>query len=430
MGEPPHLSVQASNFWRTSAYGSIAPPTPHRSTPSASPTIGRRSCVHPRCIFDARELGLESFGANIPNPVLLAALNAAADGKPATCEGYDLRRHGHRTRQIQRAPDTRRRRLCHCQAGRGRGRAQIHRARSGGYRGTLVGLPAGCDRHELWTHPSAQRNRQRVASASRPTDDGAASRAHTRASFGPKNRTRHTASQILQTMRFAELLEARLQGVLGTIHSLGPRLLYPLSGSSTERMAARRIALVGEAAHVIPPIGAQGLNLGLRDAAALADCAAEAQSLGQDVGGAEVLAAYQHARGGDVAARSAAIDLLNRSLAHRFPAVRFAARRRGARAGQFQHAAPPFDAWRPRCDWDPSAPDAPRCGASKPLTAGPLQGKGLRRPCTTRHLGTMRSLSSRFALSSRVRSACACSPGWCAWRRSTSQATSRQSSGV
>ena len=105
-----------------------------------------------------------------------------------------------------------------------------------------------------------------------------------------------------------------MQGVLGAIRDVGPRLVYPLSGSIAGRMAARRIALVGEAAHVIPPIGAQGLNLGLRDAAALADCAAEAKALGQDIGSADVLDAYHQARGADVATRSGAIDLLNRSL--------------------------------------------------------------------------------------------------------------------
>jgi 2-octaprenyl-6-methoxyphenol hydroxylase len=118
----------------------------------------------------------------------------------------------------------------------------------------------------------------------------------------------------LDSSAFADLLEDRLQGVLGRISEVGPRALFPLSGSTAERMAARRIALVGEAAHVIPPIGAQGLNLGMRDAAGLAECAADAHASGQDVGGSEMLAAYQRVRGADVAARTAAIDLLNRSL--------------------------------------------------------------------------------------------------------------------
>jgi 2-octaprenyl-6-methoxyphenol hydroxylase len=79
-------------------------------------------------------------------------------------------------------------------------------------------------------------------------------------------------------------------------------------------MGKHRVALVGEAAHVIPPIGAQGLNLGLRDAAALADCVAHARSLQQDIGDAAMLDAYNHARGGDVASRTFLVDLFNRSL--------------------------------------------------------------------------------------------------------------------
>jgi 2-octaprenyl-6-methoxyphenol hydroxylase len=79
-------------------------------------------------------------------------------------------------------------------------------------------------------------------------------------------------------------------------------------------MAHNRVALVGEAAHVLPPIGAQGLNLSLRDAAALAECVADARSRGEDIGGAETLTAYHQARTADVVSRTASIELLNRSL--------------------------------------------------------------------------------------------------------------------
>jgi len=113
---------------------------------------------------------------------------------------------------------------------------------------------------------------------------------------------------------FKGLLEERLQGFLGAIASVGPRALFPLSGLSAATMAARRTALVGEAAHVIAPIGAQGLNLGLRDVATLSDCLADARALGGDIGGPETLRAYAEARAVDVATRTSLIDLLNRSL--------------------------------------------------------------------------------------------------------------------
>jgi 2-octaprenyl-6-methoxyphenol hydroxylase len=92
------------------------------------------------------------------------------------------------------------------------------------------------------------------------------------------------------------------------------RAVYPLAGRRAERMGARRIALVGEAAHVVPPIGAQGLNLGWRDAATLADCVSDAKARGEDIGGEATLAAYDRARRLDVVSRSLSIDLLNRSL--------------------------------------------------------------------------------------------------------------------
>jgi 2-octaprenyl-6-methoxyphenol hydroxylase len=83
----------------------------------------------------------------------------------------------------------------------------------------------------------------------------------------------------------------------------------------TAAVAGRdRIGLVGEAVHVIPPIGAQGLNLGLRDVAVLADCVGDALALGSDIGGSAVLDAYDRARRTDITSRVWSIDLLNRSL--------------------------------------------------------------------------------------------------------------------
>jgi 2-octaprenyl-6-methoxyphenol hydroxylase len=80
------------------------------------------------------------------------------------------------------------------------------------------------------------------------------------------------------------------------------------------RFAARRIALVGEAGHVIPPIGAQGLNLGLRDAATIAELAAAARRSGDDVGGVELTDEFDRRRHADVKSRTTAVDLLNRTL--------------------------------------------------------------------------------------------------------------------
>jgi 2-octaprenyl-6-methoxyphenol hydroxylase len=114
--------------------------------------------------------------------------------------------------------------------------------------------------------------------------------------------------------RFADALARRLDGLLGQIESVGPRSSFPVAGLTAKTLAARRIALVGEAGHILPPIGAQGLNLGLRDAAALADCVADALGRGDDPGGEEVLQRYMNARRLDVLSRAVGVDLLNRSL--------------------------------------------------------------------------------------------------------------------
>jgi 2-octaprenyl-6-methoxyphenol hydroxylase len=113
---------------------------------------------------------------------------------------------------------------------------------------------------------------------------------------------------------FRAALEARLCGLLGSIGEIGPRQTFPLSGLLADRLAKNRVALVGEAAHVLPPIGAQGLNLGLADAATLADVVADARRKGDDIGASTALDAYHQARTRDVAARSLAVDALNRTL--------------------------------------------------------------------------------------------------------------------
>ena len=92
------------------------------------------------------------------------------------------------------------------------------------------------------------------------------------------------------------------------------RATFPLTGLRAPSLGQRRTALVGEAAHVMPPIGAQGLNLGLMDIAVLVDILAEAGGRGADLGIQEVLDAYDRARRLDIRARQTAVDWLNRSL--------------------------------------------------------------------------------------------------------------------
>ena len=114
--------------------------------------------------------------------------------------------------------------------------------------------------------------------------------------------------------RFGDALAERLDGVLGTVSNVGARAEFPVAGLIADNLAAKRTVLVGEAAHILPPIGAQGLNLGFRDAACLADCVAEALREGRDPGGEAVLEAYRQSRRLDVTTRAYAVDLLSRTL--------------------------------------------------------------------------------------------------------------------
>ena len=109
-------------------------------------------------------------------------------------------------------------------------------------------------------------------------------------------------------------IERRAHSILGKMSVEGGRGLFPLAVETAQSFGRDRIALVGEAAHVIPPIGAQGLNLGLRDAATIAELVVEARQDGADVGSSELLARYDRMRRTDVTNRAVAVDVLNRSL--------------------------------------------------------------------------------------------------------------------
>jgi 2-octaprenyl-6-methoxyphenol hydroxylase len=109
-------------------------------------------------------------------------------------------------------------------------------------------------------------------------------------------------------------IEQRSHSILGKIEVEPGRGVFPLAVETVRRFGQRRIALIGEAAHLIPPIGAQGLNLGLRDAATIGELVVTAARSGGDVGAADVLARYDTLRRADVTSRTLAVDLLNRSL--------------------------------------------------------------------------------------------------------------------
>ena len=118
-------------------------------------------------------------------------------------------------------------------------------------------------------------------------------------------------------------LERRFGLHLGEIEAVGPRRAHPLGLSVARAFIADRLALVGDAAHVIHPIAGQGLNMGLKDVAALAEVIVDAARLGLDPGSLAVLERYQRWRRFDTMAMGVATDALNRLFSNRSDVLRF-----------------------------------------------------------------------------------------------------------
>ena len=123
---------------------------------------------------------------------------------------------------------------------------------------------------------------------------------------------------------FHREMAKRFGDYLGDLKVVGPRWSYPLTLHQSERYTDLRLALIGDAAHGMHPIAGQGLNLGLRDVAALAEVVIDAARLGQDIGGATVLEDYQRWRRFDSVVLLAITDGLNRLFTNDIPPVRLA----------------------------------------------------------------------------------------------------------
>ncbi len=263
--------------------------------------------------FRAREIGRDVFGWNVENSALADALEAAAAAQPdlvrvtANVAGFDF------------AP----------------GRATLTLADGRVFAAALV---VGADgraspsRRAAGIAVSARRYPQSaltlVIAHTRPHDD-VSTEFHTRqgpftlvplpaAPEAPHRSSLVWAMSEAQAQRRAALddgalaaeIERQARSLLGAMRIEGERGLFPLARHSVGRMVAARLALVGDAAHAFPPIGAQGLNLGLRDVKALI----AASLADDDAGAAAALDRYAARRAADVAFRTAAVAGLNRSL--------------------------------------------------------------------------------------------------------------------
>ncbi len=266
----------------------------------------------PDIAFEARELGLEAFGYNVANTVLNEALYARAQDAVAQVipESVAAIAIGDRAAELTLSGGSTltarlvagadgRQSLCRDAAG----------IESSVWRYDQAAIAASF-RHTI-PHDgvSTEFHRERGSVTTVPTPDPLTS---SLIWVGATAEIDDLMS--LDDADFAAHLQDRLGDTLGAVSDAGPRASFPVAGLTAKQLAANRTALIGEAAHILPPIGAQGLNLGLRDAAALADCVAGALRQGHDPGGLAVLAAYIRARQLDVMSRAIGVDLLNRSL--------------------------------------------------------------------------------------------------------------------
>ncbi len=123
---------------------------------------------------------------------------------------------------------------------------------------------------------------------------------------------------------FHSELEKRFGLQLGELEVIGPRRAFPLGLFTARTFIGERLALIGDAAHIIHPIAGQGLNMGLRDVAALAEAIADAARLGLDPGGPDVLERYQRWRRFDTMTMGIATDGLNRLFSNHSDVLRLA----------------------------------------------------------------------------------------------------------
>ncbi len=152
-----------------------------------------------------------------------------------------------------------------------------------------------------------------------------------------ESRARAEALKAARPQMFQAHLERRFGDFLGEVSVEGPIFTYPLSLQLAERFVAPRVALLGDAAHGVHPIAGQGLNLGLKAAAALAEVLVDAVRLGEDPGSEVVLERYAAWRRFDTVTLSAGMDAFVRLFSNDHPLLRLA---RGAGMAAVNRIAP------------------------------------------------------------------------------------------
>ncbi|MGB3867756.1 MAG: UbiH/UbiF family hydroxylase [Xanthobacteraceae bacterium] len=266
----------------------------------------------PEVRFAADEIGLDAFGYNLANRHLVAALEARAAGidRIARCDddADSVEIEADRVTVRTRGGATLRGRLI---AGAD-GRQSICRAAAG------IGVDRRPLKQTALTFNIAHARPHHDTSTEFHTANGPCV-------FVPLPGDHSSVVWVTTPADAARLMalddaalaaeaERMMYSMLGRLTVAPGRHSFPLAIEQPQRFAGNRVVLLGEAAHVLPPIGAQGLNLGLRDAADIAGIVAEAITRGEDIGGDATLARFDRTRRSDIVSRTLAIDFANRTL--------------------------------------------------------------------------------------------------------------------
>ena len=271
----------------------------------------------PSVSFAASEIGLSAFGENIENNVLVEGLAGLAAGTP------NLVLHEGMIDDISFGEDAVHATLANGQrvtaklAAAADGRASLARTKAG--IGTRVWSYPQVAFTALLSHAKPHRN----ISKEFHTRTGPCTLVPLRGAENKPNRSSLVwlmspeaaeRRRALSNSELAREIEDQVDSLLGKIEIDGPGGFFPMAGMSANRLVGPRVALIGEAAHIFPPLAAQGLNLSLRDSAALAEVLEDARALGADIGSARTLKTYATARRSDIFLRTNGVDILNRSL--------------------------------------------------------------------------------------------------------------------
>ncbi|PNE12961.1 MAG: ubiquinone biosynthesis protein UbiH [Beijerinckiaceae bacterium] len=271
----------------------------------------------PSVSFAAAEIGLAAFGENIENNVLVEGLAEIAAGTKNLVLHEDMIDDIRFCEDWVHATLANGQRVTAKLAAAADGRGSIARTKAG--IGTRVWTYPQIAFTALLSHPKPHRNISTEFHARsgpctlvplRPAE-GKPNRSSLVWLMSPEAAERRRA---LANSELAHEIEDQVDSLLGKIEIDGPGGFFPMAGMSANRLVGHRIALVGEAAHIFPPLAAQGLNLSLRDSAALAEVLGNARVLGHDIGAVQTLKTYASARRSDIFLRTNGVDILNRFL--------------------------------------------------------------------------------------------------------------------